>query len=96
MLGLLPTLLSTIAPSIPEMALLSSYRPMLSFILSLGAPVIWPSRIFEYSDPQNAIILEDAKPLIPPRKAWLAAEISLFQYLSSGLSGRLLLISLLC
>jgi hypothetical protein len=82
-LGLLPTLLSTIGPSIPEIALLSSYRPVLSFILSLGAPVIWPSRIFEYNDPQNAVISGEAKLSLPPRRAWVAVGISLCQYLFS-------------
>lgn len=83
MLGLLPTLLSTIGPSLPEIALLSTHRPVLSFILSLGAPATWPSRVLEYNDPQNAVRSGDAKLSLAPQRAWVAAGISLLQYLFS-------------
>lgn len=49
-LGLMPTLLSTIVPSIAETILLSVYRPRLSFVITLGAPSIWPARLLEYND----------------------------------------------
>ncbi|KAL9617183.1 MAG: hypothetical protein Q9160_007987 [Pyrenula sp. 1 TL-2023] len=83
MLGLLPTLLSTIGPGLPEVALISSYRPVLSFILSLGAPATWPSRILEYNDPQKAVTSREAKWSLAPQKAWVAIVISLSQYLFS-------------
>ncbi|RDW58746.1 hypothetical protein BP6252_13222 [Coleophoma cylindrospora] len=50
-LGLTPTLLSTLGPSLGESAMLSFQRPGLSLLLSLGAPAIWPPRILAYEDP---------------------------------------------
>lgn len=46
-LGLMPTLLVTIGPSIVEMAGLSSYRPLLGFLIALGEPAIWPTGLLE-------------------------------------------------
>lgn len=54
-LGLMPTLLATIGPSIAEMAVLSSYRPFLCFLIALGAPAIWPTRLLEYGNPVRVL-----------------------------------------
>jgi hypothetical protein len=50
-LGLTPALLSSIAPSIGEIAMLSSNRPLLSLLLSLGGPAIFCFRTLTYDDP---------------------------------------------
>jgi hypothetical protein len=50
-LDLMPTLLSTIGPSVADISLLSAYRPVLSFLISMGVPAIWQTRIFELNDP---------------------------------------------
>ena len=47
-LGLLPTLLAVISPSIAELALLSIHRPILSTLVSIGSPAVLQTRIFEY------------------------------------------------
>jgi hypothetical protein len=86
-LGLMPTLLSTIAPSIAEMALLSVYRPGLSFLIALGAPSIWPTRLLEYNDPTRVLngLENDArgtllKVHILKRFKWATGLLSALQY----------------
>ena len=54
-LGLLPTLLAVLSPSISELALLSAQRPLLASLLSLGAPGVLQTRIFEYEDPSELL-----------------------------------------
>ena len=54
-LGVMPTLLATLGPRIGEISLLSTHRPVLSFLLSVGAPAVWPTRIFTYDDPGECL-----------------------------------------
>ncbi|KAI1780136.1 hypothetical protein F4818DRAFT_401936 [Hypoxylon cercidicola] len=54
LLGLTPMILSTLGPTIAELALLSTHRPILSLLISLGAPVYWVIRAFEFHDPRDA------------------------------------------
>ena len=51
LLGLTPTLLSTLAPSVGEISMLSSVRPLLALLLSLGCPAVYSIRALEYDDP---------------------------------------------
>lgn len=51
LLGLTPTILSGLGPTVAEVSLLSLRRPLLASLISLGAPAIYPSRPMEYSDP---------------------------------------------
>lgn len=53
-MGLTPTLLASLGPSVAEASLLSTHRPLLSllsFLISLGAPVVYPMRVFDFTDP---------------------------------------------
>ena len=50
-MGLTPTILASLGPSVPETSLLSAHRPLLSFLISLGAPAVYPARVFEFNDP---------------------------------------------
>ncbi|KAE9369141.1 hypothetical protein N431DRAFT_493029 [Stipitochalara longipes BDJ] len=43
-LGLLPTILALLGSTTPELSLLSSRRPLLAFLLSIGAPAVSPVR----------------------------------------------------
>ncbi|KAJ5169006.1 uncharacterized protein N7482_004600 [Penicillium canariense] len=54
-LGLTPTLLSNLGPTIAESSTLSSQRPLLSWLLSFGAPAVMMCRIWTYDDPYNTI-----------------------------------------
>ena len=51
LLGLLPIFVATFGPTIAEIALLSSHRPLLSFLLSVGVPAIFIIRPMAYADP---------------------------------------------
>ena len=56
-LGLLPTLLVLIGPSVAEVSLLYLHRPILSALLSLGTPTIWTtSNLFEANTPDRVRI----------------------------------------
>ncbi|EUC27603.1 hypothetical protein COCCADRAFT_30949 [Bipolaris zeicola 26-R-13] len=79
-LGLMPTLLSTIAPSIAEMALLSAHRPALSFLIALGAPSIWPTKLIEYNDPTRYVLVAGAVFNI----VWTSLELGRNSILSWG------------
>jgi hypothetical protein len=55
LLGLTPTILSQLGPKLSESSMLSYQRPVLSFLLSMGAPTVSPGRIFSYDDPFGAL-----------------------------------------
>ena len=57
LLGLLPTTLSIFGSNTWETALLSTRRPVLSFLLALGAPVVTPARLFDSMDPREFLKL---------------------------------------
>ena len=48
LLGLTPTILTTLGSSTTELPLLSSHRPMLAALLVLGSPALNPIRTFDY------------------------------------------------
>lgn len=54
-LGLMPTILSYVGPTVGEMALLSSRRPVLAMLLVLGAPAIFATRPFEFDNPRKSL-----------------------------------------
>jgi len=54
-MGLTPTILASLGPSVAETSLLSAHRPLLSFLISLGAPAVYPTRIFEFTDPHSVL-----------------------------------------
>jgi hypothetical protein len=57
MLGLTPTVLAVVAPSIGEISMLSSVRPGLSLLLSPGSPALFSLRPLEQDNPLS--ILKD-------------------------------------
>jgi len=65
-LGLAPTILSILGSNTVETALLISKRPLLGFLLSLGAPVITPIRAFEQVDPRNFLLIPALERWSPP------------------------------
>ena len=55
-LGLTPTLLSSIAPTVGEICMLSSNRPFLSILLSVGGPAVFCFRAMTYDDPLASLL----------------------------------------
>lgn len=54
-LGVTPPLLAGLGQSLAEISLLSSQRPVLAFLIALGAPALYPTRVFEYTHPSDAL-----------------------------------------
>jgi hypothetical protein len=54
-LGLMPTILALLGSATPELALMSSRRPLLTLILVFASPAVNPTRAFEYHDPIEAL-----------------------------------------
>ncbi|OTA81159.1 hypothetical protein M434DRAFT_401458 [Hypoxylon sp. CO27-5] len=85
-LGLAPYILSTLGPTIAELSVLSVHRPFLSFLISLGAPVSTPTRVFDFDDPRD-IIRGKARNLAIDRIGSRAAVlISAVQYVLAAVS----------
>ncbi|KAI1336488.1 hypothetical protein F5Y15DRAFT_393895 [Xylariaceae sp. FL0016] len=57
LLGVTPTLLALLGPSMDELALLTvvGRRPFLSLLLSIGSPSVYVNRAFEYHDPAELL-----------------------------------------
>lgn len=82
-LGLLRGVLAGFGPSVAEISLLSSHRPLLAFLLSIGAPAVYPTRVFEYDNPMEVLQPDPPKIYrleIRPRGNLSAATISLLEY----------------
>ncbi|KAI1761181.1 hypothetical protein GGR53DRAFT_506345 [Hypoxylon sp. FL1150] len=78
LLGLTPVILSTLGPTMAELALLSTHRPVLSLLISLGAPVYWVTRVFEFHNPRDAI--HGGRLTIGKKSPGVAALTSTVQY----------------
>jgi hypothetical protein len=89
LLGLTPTILSVLSPSVGELSMLSSTRPVLSLLLSLGSPAVYAIRAMDYDNPLDTLKGRQ-DPLNKPtlftqkrvqRQGFREAFISLCQYL---------------
>jgi hypothetical protein len=80
LLGLGPTTLSVLGPSVAEMALLSLHRPFLSFLLSLGAPAVFPGRFLLWDDPLRANEPSVGAFVIRPFSTKWAIVVSILEY----------------
>ena len=75
-----PTLLASLGPRIAEISLLSTHRPFLTFLLSIGAPSVWPTRIFNYDDPANCLGSGLNLAVVKPQRRYRARFYSALQY----------------
>ena len=81
LLGLTPTALSFLGNSTAEISLLSSRRPLLSFLLALGAPTIAPFATFKYSNPMEELRVRNDKAKYPNLHSSTQRIISIVEYL---------------
>ncbi|KAL9073943.1 MAG: hypothetical protein Q9161_002565 [Pseudevernia consocians] len=87
LLGLLPILIASFGPTIAEIALLSSRRPLLSFLLSVGVPAIFIIRPMAYADPLELLTPVRGEFTIPPfTDKRVALGISAAEYLIVSLA----------
>ena len=86
-LGITPTLLAVIAPTLGELSMLSSSRPLLSLLVSLGAPASFCSRTLAYDDPLDSLVptrtVFTRSPFKKggPSPRTIRAALSMFEYL---------------
>lgn len=80
LLGLMPTILSLLGLSVAEMALLHMHRPLLSVLLSLSAPAVYPGRFLIWEDPLRANESHTGAWVIRAFPARWAVVISIAQY----------------
>ena len=62
--GLIPTLLALSGLSVAEISLLSAHRPFLSFLISLGAPVVYLMLMSDFTD--LFLLLKHKKHMLKP------------------------------
>lgn len=55
LLGLTPGLLAGVGPSVSEISLLSLKKPIISFLVSLSCPAVFPSRVLQYDDARSVM-----------------------------------------
>ena len=83
LLGLTPTLLTILSPSVGEISMLSSARPLLAFLISMGRPAVYSMRALEYDDPVATLKIRESlfsqQPIQKP--GCREAVISICQYL---------------
>jgi hypothetical protein len=81
LLGLAPTSLSLLGPSVAEMALLSFHRPVLALLLSLATPAVYPGRFLIWEDPLRSNEPVTGSFIVSPfSKRWVPV-VTVLQYL---------------
>lgn len=50
-LGLIPSLITVVGNSIPDISLLASQRPMMTLLVTIGAPGMYPAEMTQYMNP---------------------------------------------
>ena len=53
--GLLPVILSNFGPTIAEISVMSTQRPLLTLMLAFGAPAVYLTRLFRYDSPLEVL-----------------------------------------
>ncbi|MCJ1479392.1 hypothetical protein MMC13_008077 [Lambiella insularis] len=82
-LGLMPIILANQGPTLAESSILSMERPLLSILLAIGGPSIYPARPFAYYDPLEAINQAPAGFTNSPDGHLTYFAVSALQYLIS-------------
>ena len=89
LMGLTPTILASLGPSVAETSLLSAHRPLLSFLISLGAPAVYPTRAFDFTDPYSVLRHKEhvlRLPLLGTRSAIICSVLEYTFALAAAIS----------
>ncbi|KAI4224252.1 MAG: hypothetical protein LQ349_007268 [Xanthoria aureola] len=82
LLGITTTMLSMLGNAPPEIALLAfSGRPVLAFLLNMGAPVIAVARTFKYQHPLEVLTYRGGKSSFPTFSGVKSVVIALGEYI---------------
>lgn len=85
-LGLMPTILSYVGPTVGEMALVSSRRPVLAVFLMLGAPAVFATRPFDFNGPVESLDKDVGNFVLHKQTPFKSAVITAAQYLLLSLA----------
>lgn len=80
-LGLMPSLLSAMGPSLTESSMLVLERPFLSVLLAIGGPALYPLRPYDQHDALQGWKEPFRTPPRIPSSYWARVLVSLLQYL---------------
>ena len=80
-LGLTPTILAGLGPTVSEISLLSLRRPILAFFLSLGSPEIFLTRLTIYENPFDLRRNTAGALIVPELPRHISHVFSFVQYL---------------
>ncbi|KAI2603607.1 hypothetical protein GGR54DRAFT_460212 [Hypoxylon sp. NC1633] len=81
-LGLIPTFLSVLGPSVSEIYLLSIHRPLLAMLISIGSPSYYVPRLLDYHAPARLLNAESDMLQISFSSRWMVPLI-VFEYLAT-------------
>jgi hypothetical protein len=82
LLGLTPAILAGVGFTVGEIAYIALHRPGLSFLLSMGSPVVFSGRVMAYSDPEKAWQnTTPSKFVLNGMDARVGAVLSMLQYI---------------
>lgn len=85
-LGLMPTILSYVSPTVGEIALISSRRPVLAILLVLGAPAIFATRPFDFNNPRESLKKDVGTFVLHKQSPFRATITTIAQYLLLSLA----------
>lgn len=83
-LSLVPTIMSMLGPSLVQLALLSTRRPFLSFLLSVGSSEFYLDGLFRIESTQELLSIAHGERLFPRVKGRVAILISVGEYVLAG------------
>ena len=85
-LGLMPTILSYVGPTVGEIALISSRRPVLAVLAMLGAPAVFATRPFDFNSPGESLKRDAGSFVLHKQTPFRAAVMTTAQYLLLSLA----------
>jgi hypothetical protein len=85
-LSLVPTIMSMLGPSLVQLAILSTRRPVLSFLLSVGSSEFYLDGLFRIESTQELLSIAKGERLFPRIRGLKAILISVAEYVLAGLA----------
>lgn len=85
-LSLVPTIMSMLGPSLVQLAILSTRRPVLSFLLSVGSSEFYLDGLFRIESTQELLSMAKGERLFPRIRGPKAILISVAEYVLAGLA----------
>lgn len=85
-LGLMPTILTYVGPTIGEISLVSSRRPVLAVLFALGAPAVFATRPFEFNNPRESLRTNVGDIVFQKQTPFRGAFITTVQYVLLSLA----------